>query len=93
MTASAGKQALSKPKTAFPDELLPTLVSKIDALATGSLNAIVDSIYLDLRTQKVKKNAIEAKVREVSEKHKERKVWVVREDVRVSPAQDSESQF
>jgi chromatin assembly factor 1 subunit A len=78
------KAPLAKPKTAFPDALLPMLISKIDSLATGSFNAIVDSLYLDLRTHKVKKNAIEAKVREVCEKHKEKRVWTVKDDIRVS---------
>ena len=80
----ATKQPSLKPKTAFPDSLLPMLVAKIDSLATGSFNAIVDSVYLDLREHKVKKNAIEAKIREVCEKHKERKVWVVKDAIRVS---------
>jgi hypothetical protein len=39
----------------------------------------VESVYQELRAHKVKKNAIEAKVREVAEKSKEKKIWVISE--------------
>lgn len=69
----------SAPKTAFPDEHLPTLVAKITSLETGSITFLVDSIYQDLRSHKIKKNAIEAKVKEVGEKSKDgKKVWVLK---------------
>jgi hypothetical protein len=71
------------PKTTFPDAHLPTLVSKINALATSNITFLVESIYQDLRTHKVKKNAIEAKVKEVGEKCKEKKVWIVKPGVAV----------
>ncbi|KAI6127817.1 chromatin assembly factor 1 subunit A-domain-containing protein [Pisolithus croceorrhizus] len=83
-TPSHGKRAgvAQARKAPFPDTHLDTLLAKITTLATPSLNFLVESIYQDLRIHKVKKSAIEAKVREVSEKSKN-KVWVVREAMRV----------
>ena len=65
---------------------MPLLLAKIKELDTGNLTFIVETVYKELSTQKagVKKNAIEAKVREVGEKCKEKKVWVVKAEVRVS---------
>ncbi|KAI6036535.1 chromatin assembly factor 1 subunit A-domain-containing protein [Pisolithus microcarpus] len=82
-TSSHGKRAgvTQARKAQFPDTHLGTLLAKITTLATPSLNFLVESIYQDLRIHKVKKGAIEAKVREVSEKSKD-KVWVVREAIR-----------
>ncbi|OJA14705.1 hypothetical protein AZE42_12100, partial [Rhizopogon vesiculosus] len=65
------------PKTTFPDAHVPLLLDKITSLATANLTFIVESIHQELRAHKVKKNAIEAKVREVAEKSKEQKIWVV----------------
>jgi chromatin assembly factor 1 subunit A len=73
------------PKTQFPDNLLPILLSKIESLSTGNFGFIVESIHQDLKAEKVKKNAIEAKVREVGEKSKDKKVWVVKDMYKVSP--------
>ncbi|KAF8136408.1 chromatin assembly factor 1 subunit A-domain-containing protein [Boletus edulis] len=73
----------SVPKTVFPEAHLGTLLAKITTLATPSLNFLVESIYQDLRDYKIKKNAVEAKVREVSEKSKDKKVWVVKQAVQV----------
>jgi hypothetical protein len=77
--APANKRAtaVSTPKTTFPDAHVPLLISKITALATANLTFIVESVYQELRAHKVKKNAIEAKVREVAEKSKEKKIWVI----------------
>ncbi|KAF9227860.1 hypothetical protein BS17DRAFT_877944 [Gyrodon lividus] len=72
----------STPKTAFPDVHVGTLLTKIADLATPSLTFLVESIHQDLRVHKVKKNAIEAKVREVGEKSKDKKIWVVKQAVR-----------
>ncbi|KAG1826950.1 uncharacterized protein BJ212DRAFT_1474155 [Suillus subaureus] len=79
--ASANKRATpaSTPKTTFPDAHVPFLISKITTLATANLTFIVESVHQELREHKVKKNAIEAKVREVAEKSKEKKIWVIRE--------------
>ena len=72
-----------KPKNPFPDAHLPALLSKIETLATGSLISIVETVYQELKEHKVKKNAIEAKVREVGEKCKDKKVWVIKPVVSV----------
>ncbi|KAI6166963.1 chromatin assembly factor 1 subunit A-domain-containing protein [Pisolithus thermaeus] len=82
--SSHGKRAgvAQARKAPFPDTHLGALLAKITTLATPSLNFLVESIYRDLRIHKVKKSAIEAKVREVSEKSKN-KVWVVREAIGV----------
>ncbi|KAG2158454.1 uncharacterized protein EDB93DRAFT_670725 [Suillus bovinus] len=79
--ASANKRAIpaSTPKTTFPDAHVPLLISKITTLATANLTFIVESVHQELRAHKVKKNAIEAKVREVAEKSKEKKIWVISE--------------
>ncbi len=58
------------------------LLAKIAQLQASSITSLVESIYLDLREFKVKKVAIEAKVREVGEKCKDRKVWVVKPNFR-----------
>lgn len=68
----------------FPDVHLSMLLTKIADLATPNLNYLIESIYQDLRIHKVKKNAIEAKVREVGEKSKDKKIWVVKEAVQIS---------
>jgi chromatin assembly factor 1 subunit A len=83
-TPSASKRTTSSaPKTVFPEAHLDTLLVKIASLATPSLAFLVESIYQDLRDSNVKKNAIEAKVREMGEKSKDRKVWVVKQGVQV----------
>ena len=69
--------AAPAPKTTFPDIHVPLLLDKITTLATTNLTFIVESIHQDLRAYKVKKNAIEAKVREVAEKSREKKIWVI----------------
>ncbi|KAI5123318.1 hypothetical protein M0805_009339 [Coniferiporia weirii] len=69
------------PKNPFPDVLLPYLADKITALASANLTWLVESLYQDLKAHKVKKNAIEAKVREVGEKCPHKRVWIVKGDV------------
>lgn len=78
------KRAALQPKNPFPEAHMPHLLARIDALATSSLLGIVETVHRELQAHKVKKNAIEAKVREVGEKCKERKVWIVKPEVRVS---------
>jgi chromatin assembly factor 1 subunit A len=81
--STGAKRAPLKPKSAFPEALVPALLAKIDALNTGSIILIVESAYQDMKAQKgVKKNSLEAKIREVSEKSQ--KVWTVKPDMRVS---------
>ncbi|OCH95613.1 hypothetical protein OBBRIDRAFT_883869 [Obba rivulosa] len=75
------KRIALAPKTTFPDAHLPFLLAKINALATSSLTYIVETVHKDLKEHRVKKNAIEAKVREIGEKCKEKKVWVVKPSV------------
>ncbi|KAJ7273545.1 chromatin assembly factor 1 subunit A-domain-containing protein [Mycena haematopus] len=77
--ATAPKLKASAPKTVFPEVHLQHLLDKITTSPTASLPILVDIIYQGLRDHKVKKNSIEAKVREVAEKCKVKKVWVVKE--------------
>lgn len=87
MAPSIAKRTIgSAPKTAFPEAHLGTLLAKITDLATPSFNFLVDSIYQDLRIYKIKKNAIEAKVREMGEKSKDKKVWVVKQTAQAGSA-------
>jgi len=81
-TASSAPKARPAPKTAFPEAHMPLLLERISSLATPSLPFIVESVYKELQEQRVKKNAIEAKVREVGEKCKEKKIWVVKQEVK-----------
>ena len=78
------KRTISIPKTSFPDAYLPFLLTKISSLQAASMTFLVEAIYQELRVHKVKKNAIEAKVKEVGEKCKEKKVWVIKQGVQVS---------
>ncbi|KAK0503100.1 chromatin assembly factor 1 subunit A-domain-containing protein [Armillaria luteobubalina] len=75
---SVPKKAAPPPKTVFPEAHLPLLLSKINTLQTTNLTFLVEAIYQELRGYKVKKNAIEAKVREVGEKNKDTKFWKVK---------------
>ncbi|KAF8631437.1 hypothetical protein AX17_005114 [Amanita inopinata Kibby_2008] len=76
--SSVPKRVTVAPRNAFPDTHLPFLLSKITTLQAASITYLVEAIYQELRIHKVKKNAIEAKVREVGEKCKEKKVWVIK---------------
>ncbi|EMD38595.1 hypothetical protein CERSUDRAFT_94126 [Gelatoporia subvermispora B] len=78
------KRGVLSPKTTFPDVHLPLLLAKITSLSTSSLAYIVETVHQDLKVHRVKKNAIEAKVREIGEKCKEKKVWVVKSSVLAS---------
>ncbi|KZT28551.1 hypothetical protein NEOLEDRAFT_1175854 [Neolentinus lepideus HHB14362 ss-1] len=68
------------PKTSFPDDHLPALLSRIRLTPTANLTVLIEMVYASFQEQriKVKKNALEAKIREVCEKCKFRKVWVVK---------------
>lgn len=80
------KRPIQAPKTAFPEASMPVLIAKIKELNTGSLAVIVESVYKELNAV-TKKNAIEAKIREIGDKAKDggnAKVWVVKPEVRVS---------
>jgi len=78
------KKAPVTTKALFPECHLGFLLDKITQLQASSINSLVESIYLELREHKVKKTAIEAKLREVGEKCKEKKVWVVKPALLVS---------
>ncbi|KAH9484042.1 Chromatin assembly factor 1 subunit A [Psilocybe cubensis] len=65
-------------KFTFPEVYMPLLMAKFTQIQASSITALVESIYLDLKEHKVKKTAIEAKVREVGEKCKEKKVWIIK---------------
>lgn len=82
----SAKRSVQVPKTSFPEASMPVLLSKIKELNTGSLAVIVEGVYKELNAV-IKKNAIEAKIREIGEKSKDggnAKVWVVKPEVRVS---------
>jgi chromatin assembly factor 1 subunit A len=81
---STALKKFSVPKTAFPEEHLPVLLSKINTAQAVNLTVLVEAVSQELREHKVKKNAIEAKIREVGEKCKVRKFWVVKENKPVS---------
>ncbi|TFK42940.1 hypothetical protein BDQ12DRAFT_677051 [Crucibulum laeve] len=87
-TFSAATGAVKKPtiapKNPFPDTHLPFLLSKIVELKAPSIILLVEMIYQELKMHKVKKNAIEVKVREVGERCKDKKYWVVKPTVQVS---------
>ena len=89
LSPSAAKRvAMPLPKTVFPEEHVPLLLARIKELETGNLTFIVESVYKELNDYKVKKNAIEAKVKEISEKSREgKRVWVVRPEVKVCTVQ------
>lgn len=60
------------------DTHVPFVLSKIAELETGSFVLLVETIYEALKPNKVTKAAVEAKIREVGEKDKVKKKWVVR---------------
>lgn len=73
----------STPKSPFPDALLPYLVEKVTKLATGNLVWLIESLYQDMKVHKIKKNSIEAKMREVAEKCPSKRIWVIKDEVLV----------
>lgn len=78
------------PKTAFPEAHLPVLISKIQTLETGTISAIVEAVFHELKAHKVKKNSIEAKVKEIAEKAKDSdkgKIWVLKPGVSIPNVQ------
>ncbi|KAJ8699806.1 hypothetical protein PTI98_002891 [Pleurotus ostreatus] len=77
-TVKRTASAAHKPKTPFPDVHLPFLLSKIDSLHAPTVTYLVEEIFKELRSQNVRKNSIEVKVREVAERCREKKYWVVK---------------
>ena len=84
VTAIKRKAPLLPPKTSIPDFLIPLLLDKINQLQTGNLTWLIDSIFHELKQYSVKRNAIEAKVREVGEKCAYRRIWIVKPSLVVS---------
>ncbi|KIK06499.1 hypothetical protein K443DRAFT_674158 [Laccaria amethystina LaAM-08-1] len=80
-SVTAPKKPAPTPKTPFPDTHLPFLLDKITQLQASSFLLLVEAIYHDLRGHKVTKISIEAKVKEVGEKCKEKKIWVVKPSI------------
>jgi chromatin assembly factor 1 subunit A len=68
------------PKSTFPEAHITYLCDKVAQMRTGSLPVLVDAIYQDLRVHKVKKNAIEAKIREVCSKDARGAIWAIKSD-------------
>ncbi len=52
-------------------------------MSTTSLIALVEALYLDLKTHGIKKNAIEAKIREICVKG-QRHIWSLKADTEVN---------
>jgi len=67
------------PKHPFPEAHVPMLVTRINELATGSIVLIVETLYQELKDHRVKKNSIEAKVKELAVK--KGRIWVAKQDV------------
>ncbi|KDQ33573.1 hypothetical protein PLEOSDRAFT_1073788 [Pleurotus ostreatus PC15] len=82
-TVKRTASAAHKPKTPFPDVHLPFLLSKIDSLHAPTVTYLVEEIFKELRSQNVRKNSIEVKVREVAERCREKKYWVVKPGIMV----------
>src|SRR6266702_3959940 len=77
------KRSRTTPKNPFPDAHLPFLKEKVASMGTTSLIALVETLYLDLKTHGVKKNAIEAKIREICVKG-QRHIWSLKANTEVS---------
>ncbi|KAJ3562966.1 hypothetical protein NP233_g9247 [Leucocoprinus birnbaumii] len=82
------KKPAANLKNPFPDAHLPYLLNKISELQMASFVLLVETIYQELKTHKVKKVAIEAKIREVGEKCKDKKVWIVKPGLKASKSHD-----
>jgi len=76
--ATTAAKKLANPKHPFPDAHLPYLLKRISELEASSVVLLVETIYEGLKPNKVTKAAVEAKVREVGEKCKVKKKWVVK---------------
>lgn len=76
------KRLRTAPKNPFPDAHLPFLKEKVASMGTSSLIALIEALHLDLKDHRVKKNAIEAKLREICVKD-QRHIWSVKADTKV----------
>ncbi|KAL1680833.1 chromatin assembly factor 1 subunit A-domain-containing protein [Schizophyllum commune] len=80
-SSNLAKPSTFTPKNPFPDAHLPYLLSTIQKMQAKSVTALVEKIHADLQEHKVRKNAIEAKIREVAEKSAQGRVWVLKAGV------------
>ena len=80
-TNPTSKPSALTPKNPFPDAHLPYLLATIQTMQAKSVTALVEKIHADLQEHKVRKNAIEAKIREVAEKSAQGRVWVLKAGV------------
>ncbi|KAL1717346.1 chromatin assembly factor 1 subunit A-domain-containing protein [Schizophyllum commune] len=80
-SSNPAKASTLNPKNPFPDAHLPYLLSTIQTMQAKSVTALVEKIHADLQEHKVRKNAIEAKIREVAEKSAQGRVWVLKAGV------------
>ena len=87
-TAGVVKKPPLGPKHPFPEAHVPLLVARINELATGSIILIVETLYQELKDHKVKKNSIEAKVKELAVK--KGRIWIAKQethpDISTEPA-------
>ncbi|KAK7466897.1 hypothetical protein VKT23_003961 [Stygiomarasmius scandens] len=72
------KKTAPAPKKTFPEVHLNVLIDKVNTLQANNLTVLVEAVYQELREHNVKKNAIEAKIREIGEKSKEKKFWIIK---------------
>ena len=79
---SQSKRSRTIPKNPFPEDHLPFLKEKVASMGTTSLIALVEALHLDLKVHRVKKNAIEAKIREICIKD-QRHIWSLKADTEV----------
>ncbi|KAL1668410.1 hypothetical protein GGF50DRAFT_111239 [Schizophyllum commune] len=79
--SNLAKASTLTPKNPFPDAHLPYLLSTIQTMQAKSVTALVEKVHADLQEHKVRKNAIEAKIREVAEKSAQGRVWVLKAGV------------
>lgn len=84
-TTPANKRGSSQPvpKTTIPDSLLPEFVAMVHG-STSNRPVLVDEVYQALKDRGAKKNAVEAKFKEIAVKEKGTKKWIVSEEVRKS---------
>ncbi|KIY69976.1 hypothetical protein CYLTODRAFT_420178 [Cylindrobasidium torrendii FP15055 ss-10] len=74
-------RAVEKPADSFPDKYLTTLLTTLKSLQTGSFSFVVDSAYKTLRDRGIKRKTIEVKLKEITFKPKESKIWTLKPEV------------
>lgn len=79
----SGASSQPAPKTTIPDSLLPEFIAKVHG-STSTRAVLIDEVYQALKDRGAKKNAVEAKFKEIAVKEKGTKKWYVSEEVRKS---------